>query len=103
MRRYCYESVVLDRSCNAAPFATNSGAMPGVSYFAAGAVSGFIVQVYANSLRRLPALRRPWEHMILMGVGAYGMDALGKYTIKAQEQYDENQQKVRTAHTMRYN
>ena len=27
----------------------------------------------------------PWEHMILMGIGAYGMDYLGKYTIKAQE------------------
>ena len=32
--------------------------MPGVSYAAAGALSGFIVQLYANSLRRVPALRR---------------------------------------------
>ena len=32
--------------------------MPGISYAAAGALSGFVVQIYANSLRRIPALRR---------------------------------------------
>ena len=27
----------------------------------------------------------PWEHMLLMGVGAWTMDYVGKWTIKAQE------------------
>ena len=27
----------------------------------------------------------PWEHMILMGVGAYSMNYVGQYTIRAQE------------------
>ena len=62
-----------------------------------GAVYGLAVQLYSNSLRRIPALRRPWEHVILMGVGAYTMDYIGKYTIRAQEQYDINQQKIRTS------
>ena len=24
----------------------------------------------------------PWEHMIMMGIGAYGMNYIGQYTIK---------------------
>jgi hypothetical protein len=27
----------------------------------------------------------PWEHVLLMGVGAWTMDYVGKWTIKAQE------------------
>lgn len=44
----------------------------------------------------------PWEHMIMMGIGAYGMNYIGQYTIKAQEEYDANQDKQRRANAMRY-
>jgi len=79
------------------------GRMPGgLSYGAIGAAYGLVVQLYANGLRRVPALRRPWEHMIMMGIGAYGMNYIGQYTIKAQEEYDANQDKQRRANAMRY-
>lgn len=32
--------------------------MPGMSFGAVGAAYGLVVQIYANSLRRVPALRR---------------------------------------------
>ncbi|KAF0852321.1 mitochondrial Complex I CI NADH:ubiquinone oxidoreductase subunit B14.5b N4BM/NDUFC2 [Andalucia godoyi] len=45
-----------------------------------GSVLGLGVQVYSNAVRKLPLFRRPWEHLIAVGVGgAFG------YTIRKVE------------------
>lgn len=33
---------------------------------------GLSVQLYVNAVRKLPLLRNPWEHVVCIGLGAYG-------------------------------
>lgn len=35
-----------------------------------GALLGFGINVYANGLRKVPLMRRPWEHVIATAAGA---------------------------------
>jgi hypothetical protein len=42
----------------------------GLSGPALGALLGIGVQVYSNAVRKLPAMRHPWEHVIAAGAGA---------------------------------
>ena len=39
--------------------------------FWGGAAFGFGVKALSNSLRRLPLMNQPWEHVILAGLGGY--------------------------------
>ena len=39
--------------------------------FLTGALCGLGVQLYSNTVRRLPLMRHPWEHLIAMGVGGF--------------------------------
>lgn len=36
-----------------------------------GSLSGLFIGVYSNGVRKLPLLRKPWEHLVLMGVMGY--------------------------------
>ena len=37
-----------------------------------GGLSGFGIAMLSNGIRKLPLLRRPWEHAVLVGIMAYG-------------------------------
>jgi len=50
--------------------------MPGVSATTAGTAFGFALQVYINSVRKLPLTRRPWQYAVLMGAGAVAANAI---------------------------
>lgn len=39
--------------------------------FLTGAVLGVGVQLYSNTVRRLPLMRHPWEHVLAFGIGGY--------------------------------
>ena len=39
--------------------------------FFTGAVCGLGVQLYSNTVRRLPLMRHPWEHVLGMGIGGF--------------------------------
>jgi hypothetical protein len=43
---------------------------------AMGAFAGLFVATYANVVRKLPAFRQPWQHVGLIGAGAYGFNQL---------------------------
>lgn len=45
----------------------------GLAHVAIGCGSGLFVAVFSNGVRKLPLFRRPWDHLILMGI----MGALG--------------------------
>lgn len=36
-----------------------------------GSLSGLFIGVYSNGVRKLPLLRKPWEHLVLMGFMGY--------------------------------
>ncbi|CBK24815.2 uncharacterized protein [Blastocystis hominis] len=36
-----------------------------------GCCIGLLTKLYSNSLRKLPYMREPWEHLIYMGVGGF--------------------------------
>ena len=36
-----------------------------------GASSGLFISFFSNSVRKLPLMRRPWEHVILVGIMGY--------------------------------
>lgn len=42
--------------------------MPSPAVF--GAIFGVAVQLYTNGVRKLPAMRTPWAHVVWAGVGA---------------------------------
>ena len=39
---------------------------------ALGSLSGLFIGVFSNGVRKLPLFRRPWDHLILMGIMGYG-------------------------------
>ena len=39
---------------------------------ALGSLSGLFIGVFSNGVRKLPLFRRPWDHLILMGLMGYG-------------------------------
>jgi len=39
--------------------------------FLAGAASGMFIQCFSNSLRRVPVMSKPWEHLLAVGVCGY--------------------------------
>mmetsp|Transcript_33791 Transcript_33791/g.40835 ORF Transcript_33791/g.40835 Transcript_33791/m.40835 type:complete len:94 (-) Transcript_33791:224-505(-) len=36
-----------------------------------GAILGLGYQCFTNTIRKLPVMHHPWEHVLCMGVGAY--------------------------------
>ncbi len=42
-----------------------------ISYGAFMGVCGFSLACYSNMVRKLPAMRRPWEHVLYAGAGYY--------------------------------
>ncbi|QDZ24728.1 hypothetical protein HOP50_14g72650 [Chloropicon primus] len=57
-----------------------------------GGALGFMTQVYSNAVRRLPVLRKPWEHGIAglvgagFGVGVINMEERLRVYIEEQTQ-----------------
>uniref|UniRef100_A0AAV1TM01 Uncharacterized protein n=1 Tax=Peronospora matthiolae TaxID=2874970 RepID=A0AAV1TM01_9STRA len=47
----------------------------GFTGFAVGTVMGLSTKIGSNVLQKVPYMRHPWEHVLLMGVGA----GLGSY------------------------
>ena len=39
---------------------------------ALGSLSGLFIGGFSNGVRKLPLFRRPWDHLILMGIMGYG-------------------------------
>ncbi|KAJ1475175.1 hypothetical protein T484DRAFT_1829488 [Baffinella frigidus] len=56
--------------------------MGGVSFAMIGAGYGLALQMFSNAARKLPMLRRPWEHVLVMGVGSVFFVALAEKTAR---------------------
>jgi hypothetical protein len=60
-----------------------------------GSVLGAGIQMYSNAVRKLPLMRRPWEHLMWAGIGGtFG------YAVRA---YEERESKHLEALLARYN
>mmetsp|Transcript_63261 Transcript_63261/g.150861 ORF Transcript_63261/g.150861 Transcript_63261/m.150861 type:complete len:86 (-) Transcript_63261:64-321(-) len=64
--------------------------MGGVSFAMIGAGYGLALQMFSNAARKLPMLRRPWEHVLVMGVGSVFFVALAEKTAREEIIYAEN-------------
>ena len=53
-----------------------------------GSPADYSVLVYVQ-LRKVPMLRDPWEHVLLIGIGAYCGDWLTKYEERTAKEVDE--------------
>ncbi|KAL6502263.1 hypothetical protein OROHE_024856 [Orobanche hederae] len=73
-----------------------------ISATAVGALLGLWTQMYSNSLRKLPYMRHPWEHVLGMGLGAVFANQLVKWDVKAQEDLDKMLIKAKEANERRY-
>lgn len=51
-----------------------------------GGLAGLGIQLYVNTIRKLPLLRNPWEHVILVGAGA----AFGNWLVDFEERTAED-------------
>ncbi|XP_052202049.1 uncharacterized protein LOC127807893 [Diospyros lotus] len=67
-----------------------------------GALLGLGTQIYSNSLRKLPLMRHPWEHVLGMGLGAVFVNQLVKWDAKLQEDLDKMLDKAKAANQRRY-
>eukprot|EP00240_Pyramimonas_obovata_P019026 CAMPEP_0118931964 /NCGR_PEP_ID=MMETSP1169-20130426/8832_1 /TAXON_ID=36882 /ORGANISM="Pyramimonas obovata, Strain CCMP722" /LENGTH=71 /DNA_ID=CAMNT_0006874547 /DNA_START=98 /DNA_END=313 /DNA_ORIENTATION=+ len=45
----------------------------------AGAGAGLFIKLFSNGLRKVPLMREPWEHVLLMGAGAMAANAYVQY------------------------
>lgn len=45
----------------------------------AGAVFGVTIQLFSNSLRKQPLMRRPWEHVLCAVAGGAAGSAIGQW------------------------
>eukprot|EP00296_Roombia_truncata_P010095 JP448799.1.p1 GENE.JP448799.1~~JP448799.1.p1 ORF type:complete len:73 (+),score=15.33 JP448799.1:25-243(+) len=53
-----------------------------------GAASGFLLQWFSNSVRKLPLTRRPWEIPLAMGVTAYAFSYFDGITMDAHQRIE---------------
>ncbi|KAK6916944.1 hypothetical protein RJ641_017695 [Dillenia turbinata] len=67
-----------------------------------GALLGLGTQMYSNSLRKLPYMRHPWEHVLGMGLGAVFVNQLVKWDAKLQEDRDKLLERAKAANERRY-
>ena len=51
-----------------------------------GGLMGLGVQLYVNTVRKLPLFRNPWEHVLLVGAGA----AFGNWIVDFEERTAED-------------
>ena len=54
-----------------------------------GSSLGFTTVMYANWLMKVPLSRRPWEHLLAAGVGAYASLSFDSWADKAEVELDE--------------
>ncbi|KAK4535317.1 hypothetical protein CDCA_CDCA04G1342 [Cyanidium caldarium] len=63
-----------------------------------GALFGLAVQFMSNSLQKLPLMRRPWEHLLWMGGGAWAGHRLGIWTAEQQKVLEQQEARKRKGH-----
>eukprot|EP00242_Pyramimonas_sp_CCMP2087_P010719 CAMPEP_0198197150 /NCGR_PEP_ID=MMETSP1445-20131203/734_1 /TAXON_ID=36898 /ORGANISM="Pyramimonas sp., Strain CCMP2087" /LENGTH=76 /DNA_ID=CAMNT_0043866327 /DNA_START=105 /DNA_END=335 /DNA_ORIENTATION=- len=52
----------------------------------AGMGAGLFVKLFSNGLRKMPLMREPWEHVLLMGAGAMAANAYVEYEVKIEQE-----------------
>ena len=67
-----------------------------------GLLLGFGIQAYSNGLRKLPLMRHPWEHVMMMGLGVVFTHQYVKFDEKAGKEYLEIFEKAKQANERRY-
>lgn len=64
----------------------------------AGMGAGLFVKLFSNGLRKMPLMREPWEHVLLMGAGAMAANAYVDYEAKVEEEVKAMQAKHHGSH-----
>ncbi|CAL0324810.1 unnamed protein product [Lupinus luteus] len=67
-----------------------------------GVIWGFVIQVWSNRLRKLPAMRHPWEHVLGMGLGAIFTNQYMKWSEQVEKDLEKMLQKAKAANENRY-
>eukprot|EP00897_Mesotaenium_endlicherianum_P002990 jgi/Mesen1/2719/ME000168S01793 len=66
-----------------------------------GAGLGLCVQLYSNAVRKLPAMRHPWEHVLGMGIGAYLANGLVEWEESAAQKLEAQIESTKAANMRR--
>ncbi|KAL2343587.1 hypothetical protein Fmac_004872 [Flemingia macrophylla] len=74
----------------------------GLSATAIGALLGLKCQIHSNSLRKLPIMRHPWEHLVAMGLGVVFVHQLFKWRDQTEMDRGKMLEKAKAANERRY-
>eukprot|EP00249_Psilotum_nudum_P029427 c401_g1_i1 orf=37-396(+) len=67
-----------------------------------GACLGLASQLYSNAIRKRPLMRHPWEHVLLMGLGAVAANGLVSWEERVQADLEKSVEEQRQANKRRF-
>jgi len=67
-----------------------------------GALFGAGVQFYSNAVRKLPAMREPWKHVLGAGLGAWSANEIVKYEEKTKLELEAQIEESKKANRRRF-